>query len=276
MPLDNAPASGDSTLGDALRSAREAAGRTVEQVSSHTKIRATLIRDLEADNLSSSGGAVYARGHVKAIAGALGADQPALLALFDKAAGKPVPVAVVAREPDEQVVTSFGGSAFAASAAASLTRERTGPRWGVALAGAAAVLVGIIVVGAVNAPSAKVPTTSLGAEPTSTPTTSAPAVVQTPNPEAVASKPPVTGAQLRLRLVGGDSWVSVRNAQTTLFEGLLRNGQFKDFNDPTRLKVVVGNALAVNLNCGGRDSGPAGGSGKVGHFTCTAAGLTAT
>jgi cytoskeleton protein RodZ len=276
VPIDDAPISGEPTLGSALRAAREAAGRTVEQVSSHTKIRSTLIRDLEADDLSSSGGAVYARGHVKAIASALGVDLPPLLALFDKAAGQPVPVAVVAREPDEPVVTSFGGSAFAASAAASLTRERTGPRWGLALAGAAAVLVGIIVVGAVNSPGAKVPTTSLGAGPTSTPTASTPAVVHTPNPEAVASKPPVTGAQLRLRLIGGNSWVSVRNAQSTLFEGLLRDGEFKDFTDPTRLKVTVGNALAVNLNCGGRDSGPAGGSGKVGHFTCTAAGLTAT
>ena len=50
-------------------------------------------------------------------------------------------------------------------------------------------------------------------------------------------------------------------------------GWFKDFSDPTRLKVTVGNALAVNLNCGGRDSGPAGGSGKVKSFQCTAAGL---
>ena len=90
---------------------------------------------------------------------------------------------------------------------------------------------------------------------------------------STASKPPVTGAQLRLRLIGGRSWVSVSNATTTLFEGTLLDGQFKDFSDPTRLKVTVGNALAVNLNCGGRDSGPAGGSGKVKSFQCTAAGL---
>ncbi|MCW2586701.1 MAG: hypothetical protein JWN55_2217, partial [Frankiales bacterium] len=38
--------------------------------------------------------------------------------------------------------------------------------------------------------------------------------------------------------------------------------------------VVVGNALSVSLNCGGRDSGPAGASGAVRRFECTAAGLT--
>jgi hypothetical protein len=99
--------------------------------------------------------------------------------------------------------------------------------------------------------------------------------VHTPAPDSLASKPAVTGAQLRLRLIGGDSWVSVSNATRTLFEGILKDGQFKDFSDPTRLKVVVGNALPVNLNCGGKDSGPAGQAGQVKHFVCTAAGLSA-
>ena len=59
----------------------------------------------------------------------------------------------------------------------------------------------------------------------------------------------------------------------TLFEGTMRDGQFKDFTDPLRLKVVVGSALFVNLNCGGKDSGPAGARGAVMRFECTQAGL---
>ena len=38
---------------------------------------------------------------------------------------------------------------------------------------------------------------------------------------------------------------------------------------------TVGNAMSVNLNCGGKDSGPAGASGAVRRFECTATGLTA-
>jgi cytoskeleton protein RodZ len=274
---DDARSAEQPSLGAALRAAREAAGLTVEQVSADTRIRATLVRDLEADQLGSSGGTVYARGHVKSIATTLRVDPAPLLALFDRAAGQVVPPVLLAEEPLPTVATSFGGSAFAASAAA-MTPERSGPRWGLALSGAAAVLVAIIGIGYAASPSGsggREPAALGSGQPTATPTATKPATVTTPPPDSVASKPVVTGAQLRLRLIGGDSWVSVSNATSTLFEGLLHNGQFKDFSDPSRLKVVVGNAYAVNLNCGGRDSGPAGGSGSVKRFACTSTGLTA-
>jgi len=118
----------------------------------------------------------------------------------------------------------------------------------------------------------KTPTTVAG--PPASATTPTPSTVHTPAPDSVASKPAVTGAQLRLRLIGGASWVSVSNALgKTLFEGTLRDGMFRDFSDASRLKVVIGNAAPVNLNCGGKDSGPAGGRGQVKRFECTQAGL---
>jgi hypothetical protein len=259
------------TLGAALRAAREEAGQTVEQVAAETRIRATLIRDLEADSFGSSMGAVYARGHVKAIAAALRVDAAPLLALFDQ-------VQTVDEAPTIVEVASatspkgFDGSAFAASAAA-LRPERRTPRWGAALSNAAAVLLTFMGIG--WATGGKTPTTQTALDqPTQAPTTPT-QVVRTPAPDSVASKPAVTGAQLRLRLIGGRSWVSVSNAAgKTLFEGTMRDGQFKDFTDPLRLKVVVGSALFVNLNCGGKDSGPAGARGAVMRFECTQAGLT--
>jgi hypothetical protein len=272
--LSDDVSSGDDelTLGMALRAAREDAGQTVEQVSAHTRIRATLIRDLEADSFGSSGGTVYARGHVKSIASTLRIDPGPLLALFDKAHAQDAPL-VIDPDPLPRPVTSFGGSAFAASAAA-LTPERRGPRWGLALTGAGAVLIAVTGIGYLSSPGPRVPVAGSAGLPSATPTAGAP-VVHTPNPESVASKPPVTGAQLRLRLIGGRSWVSISSPTTTLFEGILNDGEYKDFTDPIRLKVTVGNAQAVNLNCGGRDSGPAGASGMVKSFACTSAGLTA-
>ena len=273
-PSDTPP-SNEPTLGAALRAARAAAGRTVEQVSADTKIRATLIRDLENDVFASSGATVYARGHLKSIASALHLDPAPLLAVFDRAQGAPQEVRLDAVEPVTAPV-SFGGSAFA-GAAASLRPERRTPRWGIAVAGAAAALVGIIAIGYAGSPGRKAVTSSLGESPTPTPVvTSPPAVVKTPDPGSVAQKPPVTGAQLRLRLIGGASWVSVSNAAGTLYEGILQDGQFRDFTDPTRLKVLIGNAPAVNLNCGGKDSGQAAPTArKVKRFACTAAGLVA-
>lgn len=260
------------TLGTALRAAREAAGLSVEQVSADTRIRATLVRDLEADRFASSGGSVYARGHIKSIASTLRIDPTPLLALFDQAQGTPTED-LLDPEPLARPVTSFGGSAFA-SAAAALTPERRGPRWGIALTGAATVLVAITAVGYFQqgkTPATQASVTGPPSAAAPTPRSSAPAAQP---PDLSASKPPVTGAQLRLRIIGTPSWVSVSNASRTLFEGVLPNGTFKDFTDPSRLKVVVGNALSVSLNCGGRDSGPAGASGAVRRFECTAAGLT--
>ena len=257
------------TLGAALRAAREAAGQSVEQVSAGTRIRATLIRDLEADSFGSSMGSVYARGHVKAIAAAVGADPAPLLALFDQVQ-KVDDGPTIAEVASATAPTGFDGSAFAASAA-SLRPERRTPRWGTAIAAAAAVLVVFMGIG--FATGGKKPQLTAQPEVTSSPTPAV--VVHTPAPDSLASKPAVVGAQLRLRLIGGASWVSVSNASHTLFEGILKDGQFKDFTDPTRLKVVVGNAAPVNLNCGGKDSGPAGGSGQVKRFMCTATGLTA-
>jgi cytoskeleton protein RodZ len=262
----------EPTLGSALRAAREKAGQTVEQVAASTRIRGTLIRDLEADRFASSMGGVYARGHVKAIAAAVGADVAPLLALFDQAhvVEEPPTIAEVA---SATAPSGFDGSAFAATAHAMRPERRT-PRWGAALGAAAVVLVTLVVVGSLGGKKAPHLDASNGV-PSSSPSTST--VVHTPAPDSVASKPAVTGAQLRLRLIGGSSWVSVSNALgRTLFEGILKDGQFKDFTDPTRLKVVVGNALPVNLNCGGKDSGPAGGAGQVKHFACTAAGLSAS
>jgi cytoskeletal protein RodZ len=259
------------TLGAALRAAREESGQTVEQVSAETRIRATLIRDLEADRFESSMGAVYARGHVKAIAAALGVDAAPLLALFDQVQQVEEPPTIV-EVASATAPKGFDGSAFAASAAA-LRPERRTPRWGAALAVAAAVLLTFMGIGWATGGKKPAGQQTALQEPTQAPTTPT-QVVRTPAPDSVASKPAVTGAQLRLRVIGGRSWVSVSNAAgKTLFEGTMRDGQFKDFTDPLRLKVVVGSALFVNLNCGGKDSGPAGARGAVMRFECTQAGL---
>ncbi len=267
----------DLTLGLALQRAREDAGLSVEQVSAATRIRATLVRDLENDRFDSSGGRVYARGHVKSIAASLHTDPAPLLALFDRVQVADEQPDLLAQAAPTYVPSDTSISTFAAASAAALRRERRGPRWGVALTGAAVALVGITAVGLLQqpatSPAGNLDASGLGA-PTGSPSpTTAPVVTPTQEPDLSAQKPAVTGAQLRLRLIGGTSWVSVRNAGSTLFEGVLKDGEFRDFTDPTRLKVIVGNAVAVNLNCGGVDSGPAGASGAVRRFECTADGL---
>jgi cytoskeletal protein RodZ len=55
-------------IGGALAEARTAAGLTIAQVSERTRVRETIIRDIERDDYSACGGDYYARGHIRAIA----------------------------------------------------------------------------------------------------------------------------------------------------------------------------------------------------------------
>lgn len=277
-PADAVPDPGvEVSLGASLRAAREASGRTVEQVSEWTRIRPTLIRDLEADRFESSGAAIYARGHLRAIATAIGVDPAPLVARFDDVTGR-APVVSEPASTTRPIQVGSTGSVFGAQAVTST--ERRGPRWGVAVGGALGALVIVLAIAFVKGPAAKQPQSVEGlsgaVQPTATPgprTAIRPTPPPPVDPGLTAKRPPTTGVQLRVRVIGGQSWVSVRNETGTLFEGVLHDGQYKDFSDASRLRVVVGNASAVNLNCGGRGSGAAGSSGAVRRFACTASGL---
>ena len=276
MVNDQLSGSAGASVGAELRAAREASGLTVEQVSASTKIRATLVRDLEADQFASSGGDFYARGHLRSLAAVIGADAAALVAHFDRdAAAAPIPsLFLEAVAPVSARVPVLGAPVGAHSAGRV---ERRGPNWALAGMGAVAVLVGLVVIGSLNngptATSTDALNASMSPTPVSSPSTVAP--LAPPASDAVAQKPPATGAELRVRIIGGQSWISVSNATGRLFEGVLGDGAFKDFTDADQLKLVVGNAGAVNLVCGGKDVGQAGDSGRVKRFSCSATGLVA-
>jgi len=222
---------------------------------------------------------VYARGHVRSIAGAVRADPAPLLLLCDAAGATSASgPGMVAAEPARREHPRGGSVLLPPS---PLRVDRSGPRWGLALVGALGVLTAVFLLGQAGPGPDQRGTTSvgqLGASGTPSapsPTAAKPTrVAPTLDPGAVAKLPPPTGAQLRVRLIGAPSWVLVRSGSTVLFEGVLPAGAFRDFSDPALLRIKVGNAAAVNLNCGGRDGGSAGGAGMIASFTCTAGGLS--
>jgi transcriptional regulator with XRE-family HTH domain len=71
------------SIGAALTEARQRAGLTVAQVSERTRIRESVIRGIERDNYSGCGGDFYARGHIRGIAKAVGADPGPLIEEYD-------------------------------------------------------------------------------------------------------------------------------------------------------------------------------------------------
>jgi len=285
MPDGDVHGGQSASLGEQLRAARQAAGLSLEQVSARTRVRPHILADLEAGRFASSGGAVYARGHLRTVATLVGLDPAAVLAQFERESGTsaPEPLRVAepqaaparARRPVAAPHVRMRGRTGESPAPSSLRLpppprpEQRGPRWGALVSAAAVLLLVVLGVGMVaggDPPSegAAPPVAARSAPPA--PSSASP---RPPGPSAVAEVPETSGAALRVRAIGGSSWISVRGSDGVLFEGVLKNGKAKDFKDDERLRVVVGNAGFVSLVCGGEDA-PEGTKGKVRRFTCDA------
>lgn len=253
-------------LAAAVRSALEASGLTVAQVSAETRIRGALVQDLLEGRTASSGGDVYVRGHLRAIAHATRTDPSALIGAFERATG-----ATLAPVQTQETVSLHGQTAGSLALPLAERPERRGPRWGLALAGAGLALVGLVVTGSLlgeddgsaraSSPTVPPPTAGVG--------TPAPAPTRTVAPTPTRA----SGAALRVVVAGGSSWVQVRDGVSTVFEGILDAGAVRDFRGPSVLSVRVGNAGAVSLTCAGRGAA-AGAAGQVRSFSCAPDGLS--
>jgi len=71
------------SIGATLASARRRAGLTVSEVSRDTRVTEPIIRDIEHDDYAACGGDFYARGHIRAIARAVGEDPVPLIDEYD-------------------------------------------------------------------------------------------------------------------------------------------------------------------------------------------------
>lgn len=237
------------TLGESIAAAREAARMTVEDVSRATRIRGQLIRDIERDDFAACGGAVYARGHIRAIAAAVGLDPAALVEEFDRVHG-----GVEGPAPHE----IFEHEVLAIP-------ERKGPNWTAAMAAAAALAVFVAVIALLNpnSPPAGVAGPQDGIS-TSSPSPSArsqPSLPAAPPTDLTAFN---DGVVVKVRLTGDKSWVRITDERgTQLFQGVLTQGAVREFRAANLLYVVLGNAGAVSLTVNGRDLGSPGAVGEV-------------
>ena len=241
------------SVGEELARAREARGMSVEDVSSSTRIRAGLIRAIEADDFDPCGGAVYARGHLRSIARVVGIDAEPLVAEFDRShevEDLHVPVPTQPSEPD-----------LAARA------DRRRPNWTAAMAVALLAICALAAYGLVNrSPSHPSVATENHPAPTQT-TSSAPSAPASAPPSAVAQVPSTVATAL-VRATGGRTWLQVETlAGRLLYQGLLNPGQTKVFRDAKGLRLVIGNAPAVQLVADNHDFGTPQSSGNVAHVT---------
>src|SRR5690349_4133503 len=228
---------------------------SVEEVSGLTRVRQTLVRQIEDDDYSQCGGDFYARGHIRNIAQAIGIDPVPLVAEFDAAhhhvSGPTAPKATQVFEPE------------------AVRPERRGPNWSAAMAVALAVVCvwGLVSVFtktphhnqttiADKKPPASAPATTPSAAP---PVTTAP--TQEPPDDTVAQ---ADGVTVRVVVFRSSSWIrAVNKSGKQLFEDTLSKGDSQQITDRHLVRLVIGNAGAVKLIVNGKDIGPAGPDGRV-------------
>lgn len=237
-------------IGATLARARQESGLSIDEVSARTRIRGSLIRQIEQDDFSGCGAAVYARGHVRSLAHLLGVDDGPLIDEFDRQHHiEPGPVAPTLRADHDTI-------------AARDMKARRGARWVPAMAVSLAAVCAFAIVGLVtggsSASSSGTPAAARAARSPATPAAS-PAPVS-PSPSAVA----FAGVDVRVQLTAGASWMSVRDdAQHVLLQQVLPPGSVRDFKAPKEIQLVLGNAGAVSVTCNGHPFGAAGAPGQV-------------
>lgn len=233
------------SIGHALRQARIAAGLTVDDVTNATRVRISIVHAIEADDFAPCGGDVYARGHIRTLAKAVHLDPAPLLEQFDaQHGGRPAPTPAAPLFEAERI-----------------RPERRGPNWTAAMVAAIVAVVGFVGFTAFKGgddggaksqvAEGSTPTHSKSASPTPTPT-------KTDNPKSDPSDSAIAAAPqdkvtVQVSAADGRSWISAKDHNgRLLFDGLLKQGDSKTFQDSEKINLVLGDAGAIQLYVNGK------------------------
>ncbi|MFF4509037.1 helix-turn-helix domain-containing protein [Streptomyces sp. NPDC001401] len=233
------------SVGHALRQARIAAGLTVDDVTNATRVRIAIVHAIEADDFAPCGGDVYARGHIRTLAKAVHLDPAPLLAQYDAAhGGRPAPTPAAPLFEAERI-----------------RPERRGPNWTAAMVAAIVAVVGFVGFTAFKGgddggakpqvAEGSTPSTSKSASPT-------PKSSKSGNPKSNPSDSAIAAAPqdkvtVQVSAADGRSWISAKDHNgRLLFDGLLKQGDSKTFQDSEKINLVLGDAGAIQLYVNGK------------------------
>ncbi|WP_327698064.1 helix-turn-helix domain-containing protein [Streptomyces sp. NBC_00459] len=234
------------SIGRALQQARIAAGLTVDDVSSATRVRIAIVHAIEQDDFAPCGGDVYARGHIRTIARAVHLDPEPLLSQFaDAHGGRPAPTPAAPMFEAERI-----------------RPERRGPNWTAAMVAAIVAVIGFVgftlVKGDDGDKSAQAQAGE-GATPTaSRPASAAPKKDKPADPKPDPSDSAIAAAPrdkvtVQVSATDGRSWISAKDHNgRQLFDGLLKQGQSQTFQDNEEINLVLGDAGAIQLYVNGK------------------------
>ncbi|WP_420079423.1 helix-turn-helix domain-containing protein [Streptomyces sp. JL4002] len=238
----------EPSIGTALKKARIAAGLTVDEVSSTTRVRIPIVHAIEEDDFTRCGGDVYARGHIRTLARAVNLDPAPLVESYDAAhGGRPAPTPAAPMFDAERI-----------------RPERQRPNWTAAMVAAIVAVIGFVGFTAFSGDDDKDkrPVAEGSASPkpapkqtVAKPPAQVPQAPQTPKPSdsaiAAAPKDLVT---VVLTADTGESWISAKDSTgRLLFDGTLVQGESKTFTDKESVDLVLGDAGVVKLFVNGKE-----------------------
>ncbi|MEU6776918.1 RodZ domain-containing protein [Streptomyces sp. NPDC046759] len=235
------------SVGRALQQARIAAGLTVDDVSSATRVRIAIVHAMEADDFAPCGGDVYARGHIRTLARAVHLDPAPLIAQYDaEHGGRPAPTPAAPLFEAERI-----------------RPERRGPNWTAAMVAAIVVVIGFVgftvVKGGGSSNDAKsqvaggggTPAASKSASPT--PKKDKPAAPSPAPSDSAIAAAPQDKVTVQVSAPNGRSWISAKDHNgRMLYDGLLDKGQSKTFQDSSKINLILGDAGVIELYVNGK------------------------
>ncbi|MCX5526932.1 DUF4115 domain-containing protein [Streptomyces bobili] len=241
-PFEDVSEAAHPSIGRALQQARIAAGLTVDDVSTATRVRIAIVHAIEADDFAPCGGDVYARGHIRTLARAVHLDPAQLMEQYDAAhGGRPAPTPAAPMFEAERI-----------------RPERRGPNWTAAMVAAIVAVVGFVGFtafkgddGTADVADGTTPSTSAPATPT--PKTEKP-VDEKPEPsDSAIAAAPQDKVTVQVTATDGKSWIFAKDHNgRMLFDGLLKQGESQTFQDSEKINLVLGDAGAVELHVNGK------------------------
>ena len=246
------------SLGTIVKQTRRGAGISIEALAEQTKIRSTLLRAIELDDFSKCGGDTYARGHLRNIANALGAEPAVFINHFNN---------------DHPLVERSMHELLRENSVTAPVQERSRLSLkALSLISAAAVFMvagGQIVYTSMQptkASSAKSIIAASTPAATKAPVATAPESAPEPSQSNLAAIPeaPVKAVNVQISATRGDSWLSVNSSDgTKVYTGRIRLGQSVTYADDSPLTIRFGNAGAVDVLVNGKATPTPGSMGEV-------------
>jgi cytoskeletal protein RodZ len=229
------------SIGRVLQQARIAAGLTVDDVSSATRVRMNIVHAIEADDFTPCGGDVYARGHIRTLAKAVHLDPEPLLAQYgDEHGGRPAPTPAAPLFEAERI-----------------RPERRGPNWTAAMVAAIVAVIGFV--GFTMFQGGDDSGNESNVAEGSTPGDSASPTTKTKKPadpkpsDSAIAAAPQDKVTVQVAAADGRSWIAAKDHNgRMIFDGVLKQGDSKTFQDSSKVHLVLGDAGAIDLFVNGK------------------------